>query len=116
MSKCGNCGAPIRTGVDECPECGVPTSGRDRNRQTIYKEPQFTRHQEEALRTADWLARKHSLQGRRADETVDAYVSRINEESLPFLLSEHKRIIEARDRREQERNAASKPREPGEEG
>lgn len=92
--RCQGCGAVLRPGVDECPECGRPVFRADVKYRPNADEIERKRKEDEALFTADHERRRYELMPRQDGETVRDYYTRINRQKTPRVLAEHRKILE----------------------
>lgn len=114
MSFCKNCGATIRHGVDECPECNTPTFTKDRNARPRSDENEQARRDREALLVADFERKRFNLVPRQEGESIRAFAQRMDREKTPLMLAEHRQLLERlKDNPINDLQKPALPREPG---
>lgn len=105
---CTSCGAPVRKGIPECPQCGAAIFARDRKVQPIYDQSYEKRKHDEEMFTARYEQRRYRLMPQDPEETDERFCNRISIEKTPHVLREHQLMIENRPQQIE--------RQPGEDG
>lgn len=94
--KCPQCGYNNRARAAECENCNATLEYKSIAK--ITQAPFYDREKVEAMHHARYECERYRLAPQGVYETDQQFIKRVNVEKTPFVLAEHRKILEAWDR------------------